>query len=85
MGAHHSGAIIPLVDPVSKFTFPQPVYRKAEVPGSAATRDRLGPVSNLVLTITADSGREFAEHAEVSGALGADFASPARTIRGSGV
>ena len=47
--------------------------------------DCLGPVSDLALTITADNGREFAGHAEVAGALGADFASPAPTIRGSGV
>ena len=45
---------------------------------SAAIIDCLGPVSGPVLTITADNGREFAGHAEVSKALGADccFARP---------
>ena len=39
--------------------------------------ERPGPVSEPVLTITADNGREFVGQAEVSRVLGTDFASPA--------
>ena len=78
VGARHSGAIVSLVDRASKFTFPHPVDRKTAAEVSAAMVDCLGPVSGLALTITADNGREFAGHAEVSRALGADccFARP---------
>ena len=49
------------------------VDRKTAAEVGAAIIDCLGPVSDLTLTITADNGREFAGHAEVSRALGADF------------
>ena len=73
VGARHSGAIVSMVDRASKFTFLHPVDRKTAAEVSAAIIDCLGPVSDLALTITADNGREFAGHAEVSRALGADF------------
>ena len=78
VGARHSGAIVSLVDRASKFTYLQPVDRRTAAEVGAAMIDCLGPVSDLTLTVTADNGREFAGHAEVPGALGADccFARP---------
>ena len=78
VGARHSGAIMSMVDRASKFTFLHPVERRTAAEVSAAIIDCLGPVSDLALTVTADNGREFAGHAEVSRALGADccFARP---------
>ena len=78
VGACHSGAIVSMVDRASKFTFPHPVERRTAAEAVAAIIDCLDPVSDLVLTITADNGRELAGHAEVSRALGADccFARP---------
>ena len=61
------------------------VDHKTAAEVGAAIIDCLGPVSGLALTITADNGREFAGHAEVSRALGADFYFTRPTIRGSGV
>ena len=72
VGARHSGAIISLVDRASKFTFLQLVDRRTAAEVSAAIIDCLGPVSDLVLTIMADNGREFAGPAKVPGALDAD-------------
>ena len=84
-GRRHSGAIVSLVDRASKFTLLQLFDRKTAAEVSAAMIDCLGPVSDLVLTVTADNGREFAGHAEMPGVLGADFASPAPITRWSGV
>ena len=84
MGTRHSGATVSPGDRASKFTFLQPVNHKTSADAVAAIIDCLGPVSDPVLATTDDSGREFAGHAEVSRALGVDFTSLARTIRGSG-
>ena len=71
VGAGHSGAVVSLVDRASKYTLLRRVDRKtADAVGAAVTRmlDSL-PVH----TVTADNGKEFADHARVSRALGADF------------
>ncbi len=73
IGSRHLGALFSLVDRASKFTFLGKVGAKtAEEVGNAVLRC-LGPVKELVHTITADNGKEFAGHAKMSEGLEAGF------------
>ena len=73
IGTRHLGAIVSLVDRHSKFAFLSKAGQKtAENVGGAVVRC-LGPVKELVHTITADNGKEFAGHAAVSEELCAGF------------
>ncbi len=71
VGAGHSGAVVSLVDRASKYTLLQRPGRKTAAAVGAAMTRMLGSLP--VHTVTADNGREFADHARVAGALGADF------------
>ena len=73
VGKGHSGAVVSAVDRATKMTFLQRVDRKTAEAVGAALTDLLSPHSGAVHTITADNGKEFAGHALVSKALGADF------------
>ena len=73
VGTKHLGAIVSLVDRKSKFTFLSKVdAKKAEEVSNAMLSD-LGAVKELVHTITADNGKEFAGHSRVSEELEAGF------------
>lgn len=73
IGTRHLGAIVSLVDRHSKFAFLRKAGEKtAENVGGALVRC-LEPVKQLVHTITADNGKEFAGHAAVSEELCAGF------------
>jgi len=76
VGAQHQGAIVSYVDRHSKFTLLKQVDRKTSDLVTQATLEKLNGV--LVHTITYDNGKEFAEHASISKALGAScyFAKP---------
>ena len=73
VGAKHLGVIVSLVDRKSKFTFLSKAdAKKAEEVSNAMLSD-LGAVRELVHTITADNGKEFAGHRRVSEELEAGF------------
>ena len=73
IGAQHKGAIVSVVDRVSKYVVLQKVTNKtAEVLG-AALLHILTPFRALVHTITSDNGKEFAGHIKVSKGLDASF------------
>ena len=73
VGAGRRGAIVSLVDRASKFTYLRKVgARTAQQVGDAMVRC-LEPVREIVHTITADNGKEFAGHARVSEELCAGF------------
>lgn len=76
IGAQHQGAIVSYVDRHSKFTVLKLVDRKTADLVTQATLEKLSGV--LVHTITYDNGKEFADHASISQALGAScyFAKP---------
>ena len=78
IGAGHQGVLVTAVDRMSKFTLIEAVERKTEHLVGGALVAMLEPLKDLVLTVTADSGKEFAGHAEVAAALEADmhFARP---------
>ena len=71
VGAGTGGAVVSLVDRASKYTLLQRPGRKTAAAVGAAMTRMLGSLP--VHTVTADNGREFADHARVAGALGADF------------
>ncbi len=73
IGVRHRGVLVSLVDRAMKFTFLQRVDRRTSSLVGAAVVECLRPVSGMTHVITADNGKEFAGHAEVSRALGADF------------
>jgi len=73
IGAKHKGAIVSIVDRASKLMRIKKVsHKKKDVVGKAL-REMLDPKKDLILTLTADNGKEFAEHQAVSRALKADF------------
>ena len=78
IGAGHEGVIVTAVDRMSKFTVLQAVANKTKALVGEALVSLLQPVSECVLTITADNGKEFAGHREFGEALGAEvsFARP---------
>lgn len=73
IGLRGHGAIVTMVDRASKLTKLAKVPTKhAEVVAKALT-NKLGDLSDAVLTLTADNGKEFANHQQVATALNAGF------------
>ncbi len=65
--------MVSLVDRALRYTLlRRPGSRTAAAVGAAMT-GLPGPHRGAVHTVTADNGKEFADHARVAGALGADF------------
>ena len=73
IGAKHQGAIVSAVDRKSKYCVLAKVPDKKAVNVTAKLKDRLGVHKSTVLTLTADNGKEFAEHEDIASALEADF------------
>src|SRR5664279_164876 len=78
IGQNHQGALVTIVDRVSKFTLIKRVDSKHAEVVTAATIILLQPYIDKTLTITADNGKEFAEHETMKEQLNADvyFAHP---------
>ena len=78
IGAGHEGVLVTAVDRRSKFTLIEAEERKTEDLVGGALVAMLEPLKGLVLTVTADNGKEFAGHREVAPAPEADvyFARP---------
>lgn len=78
IGKNHQGAIVSLVDRNSKYTKLILVDRRTAEQVSAAIQKIMWSIKPYVLTLTADNGKEFANHKEFGNALGADvyFARP---------
>ena len=62
IGKNHQGALVTIVDRVSKFTLIKKVDSKHAEVVTKATITLLKPHMDKTLTITADNGKEFAEH-----------------------
>ena len=78
IGKGHSGALVTIVERKMKFTVSAQVMSKSAVDVTAATIRLLLPYKDLVHTMTADNGKEFAYHEKISKALNAKvyFAHP---------
>ena len=81
VGTKHRGALVSLVERASKFVCLHKVGAKTAREVGDAILGCLGPVREVVHTITADNGKEFAGHSRVSEGLcaGFYFATPYRS------
>jgi len=73
IGKNHKQALVTIVERKSKFTVMKKVENKTAELVAAATIELLRPYKDWVFTITADRGKEFAFHVEVSRALECDY------------
>lgn len=78
IGAKHQGAIVSMVDRASKFTKLVLVRNKEAKSVTRAIVDTFSKYQGIVKTFTADNGKEFAYHQEITNKTGADvyFAKP---------
>lgn len=78
IGKGHSGALVTIVERVTNFTVSAQVNSKSAADVTQATIALLRPLKDVVHTITADNGKEFAYHKKISTALSANvyFAHP---------
>lgn len=72
-GKEHKGAIVSMVERHSKLTLLAKVDRKTAQEVEEALTAKLSRIKNYVLTLTADNGKEFANHKIVSEKLDAHF------------
>lgn len=73
IGAEHSGVIVSMVERTSKLTKLVKVSHKSAKKIEGALLKRLKPIKKFVYTLTADNGKEFANHQIVSSELEAGF------------
>lgn len=73
IGKGHSGALVTIIERVMNYTVSAQVDGKNARAVTDATIALLKPFKDLVHTITADNGKEFAYHEEISKKLAADF------------
>ena len=78
IGKGHKGAIASMVERHSKLTLLAQVPRKTAQEVEEALTSRLTDMKDFVLTLTADNGKEFANHQTIASKLGATvyFARP---------
>lgn len=78
IGKNHRGVLISIVERRSRYTLIAKVHSKQAEEVSNKTIDLLHPIKDLVHTITADNGKEFASHKQISKSLNTDvyFAHP---------
>jgi IS30 family transposase len=73
IGKNHKGALVTIVDRVSKFTIIAKVPTKHADGVTAATIKILSLYAGVVHTITSDNGTEFAGHEEIAKQLNTQF------------
>ena len=73
VGAKHRGAIVTIVDRRSKLVRLCLIKYKTAAATADALITALAPIKRHLHTITSDNGAEFADHEEVSAALGVGF------------
>lgn len=71
--AGHTGAIVSMVDRATKLTKLYKVSGSTAEEVTAAIIKSLDPLKEFIHTMTADNGKEFSRHAEISAALDASF------------
>jgi IS30 family transposase len=71
IGKGHSGAVVTIVERATQFSLVANVPNKSAEAVTAATIELLKPYKEALYTITADNGKEFAYHEQLSTELGA--------------
>ena len=66
IGANHKGALVTIVERVSKYTLIGNVPQKQAELVANLTIDLLAPYQKKVHTITADNGKEFTQHQHIA-------------------
>ncbi|MDP0561573.1 MAG: hypothetical protein QS721_04245 [Candidatus Endonucleobacter sp. (ex Gigantidas childressi)] len=66
IGKGHSGALVTIVERVTKYTVSAQVNSKSAADVTKATISLLNPFKDIVQTITADNGKEFSYHEKMS-------------------
>jgi len=69
IGANHKGAIVTLVDRMSKFSLFTLAPDKTKESVTKAIESSLGALKKIILTITFDNGKEFAGHQDIASTL----------------
>ena len=73
IGKGHKGAIVSIVDRASKLTKLIKVPNKTAEAVQEAILKKLLPIQDWVLTLTADNGKEFANHEQIAAILQGEF------------
>jgi IS30 family transposase len=73
IGGSHKQAIVTLTERYTRFTLMAKVKRRTASQVAKVTIEMLKPYMSNLHTITADNGKEFAAHEEISRVLKADF------------
>jgi len=73
VGARHQQAVVTLTERASRLTRMQHVPQRTAEVVSHAIQDQLQPLRATVRTLTADNGKEFANHRTIAAALDAAF------------
>jgi IS30 family transposase len=71
IGKGHSGALVTIVERATQFALVPNIPNKSAEAVTAATIDLLRPYREALHTITADNGKEFAYHEQLTAELGA--------------
>ncbi len=73
IGKGHQGAILTINDRVTGLLWIRKLEGKSAIPLTERTIEALTPFANLIHTITADNGKEFANHASIAEQLKINF------------
>lgn len=73
IGAGHQEAVVTLTERASRLTRMQHVQQRTAEVVSQAIQNQLQPIQARVRTLTADNGKEFAQHRTIATALNASF------------
>ncbi len=78
IGKNHQGAMLTINDRVTGLVWIRKLQGKEAEPVAQKTIEALLPLKDLIHTITADNGKEFAHHQTIGQGLGVDvyFAKP---------
>ena len=73
IGKHGTGVLLTLVDRKTKYTVIILLPDKTADAVTKALLERFSDMKNLVITMTSDNGKEFAQHEKIARALNASF------------
>lgn len=73
IGSEHKGVIVSMVERTSKLTKLIQISHKTPEKAEEAILEKLKPIKDFVHTLTADNGKEFANHQKISFELEAGF------------
>jgi len=73
IGKNHKGALVTINDRATNLTWMKKVKSKSSADVTSAIIDLLLPFKERIFTITADNGKEFAQHEDIAKAMEASF------------